>query len=313
MSSTSKILVLAAAFGAMATADGWVVAGQPAAAASGTTQNSASEAPQEVIVTGRRSLAKRIRNFVNQVAVEENAEGVAVWKTPVCAFVTGFPPQQGGVIQRRLPEVARAAHVPLDGVDCYPPNLLIVETDDPEGLLQEWDNDNTRRLETFNSATDDLFAGSPQSVVERFIATPRAVRVWYYTHREDAADLTVSPETAFGPPEVRVYEPTRIESHGVLYDFFRIFVIVDKKRLQGVTISQLADYISMVGLAKLKPDAHPGDAPTILKLFDGTPQSAPSGLTLWDQAFLSSLYASDQKSTLQRSQIVRAMVRDIAH
>jgi len=190
---------------------------------------------------------------------------------------------------------------------------LIVETADPEGLLQDWDNDNTRRLETFNSATDDLFAGAPQSVIEKFITTPRAVRVWYYTHREDAADLTVGDETSFGPPEVRVYEPTRIESHGVVYDFFRVFVIIDEKRLQGVTISQLADYVSMVGLAKLRPDAHLGDAPTILKLFDGAPQSAPSGMTPWDQAFLRSLYAADQKSVLQRSQIASAMARDIAH
>jgi len=32
----------------------------------------------------------------------------------------------------------------------------------------------------------------------------------------------------------------------------------------------------------------------------------------WDQAFLKSLYASEQGSTLQRGQIARAIVREIA-
>jgi len=95
--------------------------------------------------------------------------------------------------------------------------------------------------------------------------------------------------------------------------FSRVFVIVDRTRLRGVESGQLADYVAMVGFAKLKPDAHLGDAPTILKLFNGAPQDAPSGMTLWDQAFLKSLYATEQTAKAQRGQIARAMVREIAH
>jgi hypothetical protein len=67
----------------------------------------------------------------------------------------------------------------------------------------------------------------------------------------------------------------------------------------------------MSAFAKLKPEPHLEDAPTILKLFDAAPQAAPAGMTEWDQSFLKSLYATDQKSHLQRTQIARAMVRDI--
>jgi len=80
-----------------------------------------------------------------------------------------------------------------------------------------------------------------------------------------------------------------------------------------VNLGQLADYVAMVGLAKLKPGANLGDAPTILKLFDGAPGAAPTGLTDWDHAFLKSLYSTEQVEVEQSGQIARAMVRDINH
>jgi hypothetical protein len=96
-----------------------------------------------------------------------------------------------------------------------------------------------------------------------------------------------------------------------IWTFSRVFVIVDQTRLHGVKLGQLADYIAMAGFAKLRPDAHLGDAPTILRLFNGAPQEAPDGMTGWDQAFLTSLYATEERSRLQRGQIASEMVRKI--
>ena len=79
------------------------------------------------------------------------------------------------------------------------------------------------------------------------------------------------------------------------YPLNQVRVIVDQRRLQGVSRGQLAAYIAMVSLAEIKPvaeikpDAHLRDAPTILKLFDVAPQAAPAGLSDWDQAFLKAL------------------------
>jgi hypothetical protein len=99
----------------------------------------------------------------------------------------------------------------------------------------------------------------------------------------------------------------------VVYSFSRVFVIVDRARLAGVSRGQFAAYAAMVGLAELKPNARIGDAPTILKLFDGNLAAAPADLSDWDQAFLKSLYTTNQRSKLQRGQISRSMVREIVH
>jgi len=77
---------------------------------------------------------------------------------------------------------------------------------------------------------------------------------------------------------------------------------------KGVTLGQLADYVAMAGLAQIKLDNHPTDAPTILTLFDKAPSP---GLTEWDKAFLKSVYASEPKSVLVRSQITHGMINEI--
>jgi hypothetical protein len=67
----------------------------------------------------------------------------------------------------------------------------------------------------------------------------------------------------------------------------------------------------MVGLADIALDANLGDVPSILRIFDLPPDAQPSGLTHWDEAFLSGLYHSDQATQTQRSEIAVKMSHDI--
>jgi hypothetical protein len=149
---------------------------------------------------------------------------------------------------------------------------------------------------------------TPANVVDAFIATSHAVRVWYNSVLKTLEGLPPSSCNGF---------PCNPHARGslVLLSLVRtlstVFVVIDQARLQGVSHGQLADYIGMVSLTRLKPEARLGDAQSILKLFDGAPQAAPAGLTDWDQAFLKSLYAIEQESRLQRGQIAREMVREI--
>ncbi len=280
------------------------------AATAAAPQASTSQALAEVTVTAKRELARRVRKFVNQVAELENAEGLPLWKVPVCPLVSGLPQQEGEFILARVSEVARQAAVPLAGESCRP-NLFVVVTADPKGLLKRWADRNPIRIEVFDGATYPL-GGAPQSVIDEFITTPRAVRVWYNTTMQTAWGQSIGRSASpYSPPMIDHVEATHILSN-VVYTFGRVFVISDQTRLRGLTIGQFADYVAMVGLAELKPGARLDDAPTILKLFDGAPQAAPAGMTDWDEAFLRSLYATNQRSKLQRGQIARAMVRAIA-
>jgi hypothetical protein len=266
-----------------------------------------SEAIPEVTVTARRAeLAPRVSKFVDQIVAQENGGegGLARWQAPVCPLELGLPQEEGEFLVARLAEIVQKAGVALSHPHCRP-NLFILVSADPRGLLQGWESSNGTRME--------IFAGATPLDVDEFIATPGVVKTWYSTGMTSAWGVT--PSGGFSPSEPPVLQQTPMEathiSRNVIYTFSRVFVIADQKRLQGVTRGQFADYVAMVSLSRLKPGPSLGDAPTILKLFDGAPQAAPAGMTDWDRAFLKSLYSTEQKSKLQRSQIAREMVREI--
>jgi hypothetical protein len=98
-------------------------------------------------------------------------------------------------------------------------------------------------------------------------------------------------------------------THNVVWAIYQVFVIVDPTQFKGVSLGQLTDYVAMAGLAQLKLDNPLGDTPTILTLFDKGPHAASPGMTDWDAAFLKSVYATEQKSVVQRSEIALDMLR----
>jgi hypothetical protein len=291
-------------------------------------------ADEEVTVTAQRlELEKRVSKFVNQIAAIENgAEGLARWGAPpACPLVSGLPQKDGEFILERVSEIARLAGVPLGDEHCHP-NLYILVTTQPEELLRGME----KRNRAYTFGVDPSFyppAETPASVVDEFIKTSRPVRVWYTADEKDTGGkplaycqsqmvLPLCTETSFTNPAAcdphRYYRCSTATAGGsravlsTLWTFARVFVIVDQKRLKGVTLGQLADYVAMSGFAKLKADAHLADGTTILTLFNAAPDAAPTSMTDWDQTFLKSLYASESRSRLQRSEIAHQMVHDMA-
>jgi hypothetical protein len=323
----SRLLMLIVAVGIVA----------PMAAGAGAPEaeagNATSEPLAEVTVTAHRlELEKRVSKFVNQIAATENgAEGLARWGAPpACPLVSGLSQKDGEFILERLSEIGRSAGVPLGDEHCRP-NLYVLVTSQPEDLLRGMEKRN--RVYTFG--VDASFyppTETPASVVDEFIKTPRPVRVWHNITEKDAwgqplaycqAPLILPQCSEAGRAQPECDPTLRFRcgraiaggSHLVfnsVWTFSRVFLIVDQTRLQGVTTGQLADYIAMSSFAKLKAGAHLDAGTSILTLFDGAPKEAPSGTTAWDHTFLKSLYDTEQKSKLQRSQIAHQMVHEIA-
>jgi hypothetical protein len=269
-----------------------------------------SEALQEVTVRAHRiELEKRVSKFVNQIAEQQNLdEGLARWHRLVCPLVSGLPREDGEFILGRVSEIARDAGVKLGNEQCKP-NLYILVTPQPAALLKEMEKRN--RDFTFGRyALPDP--------VDEFIASPRPVRVWQVTDFETSEGLPMLAVQGRCPtidgmiPRCNPHAQGNPARFDTVWTVLRVFVVVDRSRLRATSRGQLADYVAMVGLADIKPGAHLGDAPTILKLFDGEPQAAPAAMSDWDAAFLKSLYATDSSSKQQRNQMARQMVGEIA-
>jgi hypothetical protein len=294
VSKKSRIILVATTFavlsgpGTRAATDG----GSPARTATGhsaVTSSDTSEELQEVTITAHRAdLAARVSKFVNEIAAVENGEGL--------------PQEEGEFIRGRVSEIARAAAVPLAVENCRP-NLYILIHPEPKKLFQAME----KRNFAFTFGDDP----PAPSVIDRFIATPQAVKVWYTSVERTPDGMPLQacppyPKCTPGDPEASRF------TSGVVWLLAQVFVVVDETRLKVVSREQLADYVAMVAFADLKPGARLANTPTILKLFDGAPQAAPAGMTDWDQASLKSLYATEQASRLQRSQIAHQIEREIA-
>jgi len=314
MRSTLLIAVAAAGLVAFEGPHGRAAAEEPPAPAaqpssSNEPSGAAGRKPEVLVKAQREELQQRISTFVTQVTDFRFGEGLARWQVPVCPLVAGLSRQWGEYILARVSDIGQAAGVPLAGTHCHP-NLYILVSKQPEALLQ--DLEKRHRLVVFGGASPDL--------IDAFIATFRPVRTWYDTAQRTAEGLPMLSTSFPGVSQqaadkgigaivmvpVEPNQPLELTTNSWAQASHLTFNVC------WATLGQLADYVAMVGLSQIKADGRLGDAPTILTLFDKAPQEASPGMTEWDQAFLKSVYATEQKSVVQRQQIALGMVRAVA-
>lgn len=147
------------------------------------------------------------------------------------------------------------------------------------------------------------------AALDDFATTDRAVRWWHVSLPVDARHRQIAiPLLGQDPPIINVMGPSRIRS-GIIDEMKYVIIVVDATMLTGTSWQQLADYLAFVSLAQINPEANPQSFDSILNLF--TNPAAYSGLTDWDETYLQSLYAFDQRRVvrLQRSLIVSGIVK----
>jgi len=217
--------------------------------------------------------------------------GIARWTArAICPSVSGLPANEAEFILERFSEVARTVGAPLARERCSP-DLYILVTADPKALIKKMERLN--RAYTFGCGLRDPGTEASPARINDFIETAMPVRRWYnITITDTNGELLCADRYGYKAGWV---DASHLE-HNLAWSFYSAFVVVDQTHLRGVTRGQLADYVTMVSLAKFR-SAHADDA-TILKLFDAAPQAAPAGLTDYDQALLKALYTADPRSKL---------------
>jgi hypothetical protein len=140
--------------------------------------------------------------------------------------------------------------------------------------------------------------------VKKFLQSSQPVRAFYNAKFTSSGGPGVGALVLDGlnlPFPSECLSTGRLGTHlrrGSVQAMTSVVIVVDGRQTTKINMGQLADYIAMIGLAQIRIQADTGAAPSILHLFEGSdPQ--PQGLTPWDEAFLHSLYATDQSSVLE--------------
>jgi len=249
----------------------------------------------EVEVTGQ-PLDAMIRDFVNEVAEPNRRRGLARWDDRICIGVANLRAEAAQYIIDRVSTVADDLGV-IPGEPGCTPNVIIIASDDPTGLARELVEERRRAFRLGGAGMD-----RGGDALGAFVETDRPVRWWQVsmpTDSETGRPAIRLPGECMGEcrmpedaaPVVNVFSASRLSTQIVDY-IFRTVVILDIDQVGGVSGQQLADYVAMVTLAQIDPEADTSGYASILNVFDDP--GAAAGLTDWDHAYLQGLYNAER-------------------
>jgi hypothetical protein len=270
---------------------------------------------EDVVVDAQR-LEDTTEAYVDEVAAPARRRGLARWKDGMCVGVVNLERETAQYLADRVSDVARSLGLRAHEPDCHP-SVLIVATSDGPAFTEQFV---AMRPRLFRVGATGMDRGSAE--LRDFIREERPVRWWHVSLPVDSEtglpvvrppgfvsgsgtggggrDATSAQEYA---PNTAIFAASRLNSQYVDH-MKRVFIIVDVDQLNGASLQQLGDYVAMVAMAQIDPDADTARFDTILNLFDG-PATAPTGLTGWDRAYLEGLYdlGSETHRINQRAQV----------
>lgn len=257
---------------------------------------------EEIVVEGRL-LRDAVEQFVDEIVAPPVGRGPARWNRPVCVGVVNLRNEMAQALADQVSLVAVQAGLDIGEPGCDP-NVLIIATDDGPGLARALVAGRPRVFRP-------QYAGAARSVeaLERFQETAAPVRWWH---------VSVPMLRDTNMPGVRMPggNPPIIPGAGMLRttlrnDLLKAFIIVDLDDAEGIDIGRLGDYVGMVALAQIDPQAETAGYDTILNLFDDA--RSPASLTAWDMSYLGALYGSElnqRAANQQGGEVSGRMFRD---
>ncbi|NUN67574.1 hypothetical protein HCU40_23410 [Pseudanabaena biceps] len=287
---------------------------QPAPQAA-PAQDPSSPAPVELeglTITGRR-LDDVISDFVSEASAPIRRRGLARWRDPVCVGVVNLRADAAAFIADRVTAVAADLGVDTGGEGCRP-NIAVIATDDAGALAAALTEARRRAFRTGATGTDRGGAA-----LRDFVETERPVRWWQTSLPIDSrtgqravrapGECTGACASIYDFAPVIVVDSASLLRSTVIDNLQRAIVIIDVDDIQNVSLAQLADYVAMVSLAQIDPNAQTDSYASILNVF-AMPDTA-EGLTEWDRAYLAGLYNSEQnlRSTIGNHGDIVASIR----
>jgi len=251
----------------------WLVGLVLAASIPMTTPAVAQDVPPLVSETLVVKGANRDRTLNYVRAATALSDGMISRRLQVlCPIVAGAGKDVDRYVRSRLREVASEVGLQFASETCYP-NLMILFSREPKAML-----DQARRR---GKIRYDRIA-MPR--IDRFKANSSPVRWVSYTDDVPAygalSDSNSSVQS-MRAPDSRIVQTSASRLYYSL-------VVVDARQTDGVEIGALADYVSMIALADIRPDVTQVDQASILNLF--AEPGGPKRMTASDRAYLRALY-----------------------
>lgn len=270
-----------------------------------------------IVVTGKQPLTQDETREVIQRAARTVDGQLARFRDPVCPRVTGFDTPYERIVAERIKRTAEAVGARAGGEGCVT-NLQVVIVDDGREFV-----------ELLSREHPEAFAGQSRREMARLATEQGIARSWSATAMTNSAGAIAarpsptagsgSVKTGFAGSSVsfgdvnvmRTYESSNINP-SVQQAITSAWVVIETGATFGKSLTQIADYAAMRGLAMVRPAELAENQDTILALFELGAESAPPELTEFDRAYLRSLYRVQGRrwARQQISQMADAIERE---
>lgn len=258
-----------------------------------------------IVTAPAKTDKEQITSFVTSVTATSADKRLARWDRKICPGVIGLKPAYAQLMLDRIAQVAQSVGLEVGKPGCKA-DILIVASADSDTLVRQAVKDNP---DTFAKYEDGVSRG--RKALDAFIDSDAPVRWWHVTSRK-----TADGQTYVQGANVRVRSVGRVKSN-TRTDFDHVVIVLDVRRIGTVRFGALADYIAMVSLAQINPDADTRGVSSILNLFSDKAAGVtpPDGLTEWDMAYLRGLYSARRdarRGDRQEADVVRSMDKTLS-
>lgn len=289
----------------MTTVLGWLAAGLMAIS-SPQQDVSSQETPatvDDVVVEAQRERERaRVARFVDSVAAAPRGRGAATWRDVVCVGVTNMQADAAQYMADRISTVAADMGLSAGPPGCRP-NILISAAVDGDAFARDLV---AARRDEFRVGASGTDLG--EVALQRFQTSGRLVRWWHVSVPVDSwsgrPTVRLRGQSPFQPLRNPITSPADLGDYGRIVmgsrlqdqsrdDMQQVVIVIDIDALAQASFTQLTDYVAMVALAQIDPEADLGGYDTILSLF-GSGDAPPEFMTAWDWAYLQGLYGAEQ-------------------
>lgn len=270
-------------------------------------QDQAQATQLEDVEVTRRATEDMARTFVGRVAAPARRRGLGRWNR-VCPAVANLDRAVAQVIVDRIAQTAADLGVEVQGPGCEA-NIIVVFTTEAPALTRAMVEAEPR---VFRHGGGGIDRGT--AALGRFISSEQPIRWWTLSvpvdsetgrravrARGDPGGASVSDRiaqlfncnpadcAAAAAPAIAINSASRLNTQ-IVDHIYKSIIVVDMDAVAGLNTTQLGDYLSMISLTQVDPEADTGPFDTVLNLFDN--REGVTGLTDWDRAYMEALYNS---------------------
>jgi hypothetical protein len=212
-------------------------------------------------------------------AAQQSEEPLARFEDPLCPGIVGLQVEAAEFLVGRIRSNAEALGLRLADERTCEPNVVVMFVKSGQGYFERLRDDRPFLFRDLTLAERDELFGDDRPARALLRVIPRSRDGMPIPRRED---LIAPPQTTMWMAHSKIYTATR-------NDIYHALVLFDRDAVKGMTVNQLADYVTFRALSRTLPtESSVGANASVLTLFNAGAQV--DGLTEFDRAWLAALY-----------------------